>query len=618
MTDGKFLAWIKQPVVLLFFLTLLVRLFVINQLTASPHFDPNSGDMKFYNDWALRILHGKFADGYAFYGLPGYPFLMAGIYKLFGYNPFFLSGLQAIAEGLTVVFIYRIAGKCFSSLTDPERANWIGAIAALGYVFFVPAQTFSVILMPTSLLVATFWGIVWWSIKERADGFRVGEVLGVGLLIGMMAMIVATIFFIIPIAATALLLAKENVKRSQRFVHVTLLLAFVVVGCSPAILYNRLVAHDSVSLSAHSGLNFFIGNNAEANGYPKIPEGLSAGQAGMLRDSITIAEKALRGSPSHPIKRSAVSAYWSEKASRYIRENPLDWFKLLGQKIKNFWNSYQYDDLTLITMFSEEGITTPGIRFGWVSSLGLAGMLAGVAWVPRSRWVAVAILLHMASLLTVFVTERYRMAAVPGLLIFDGFFLVAFFEKIVQADWKRCGVLIGSLAASAAFVTMPPNDRGIWALESFNSGLRDLENNRLERAEKKLSFALASVPNNDEVNFAMGNLYFTKGDNQLAKTFFRSTLECNPRHTRALNNLAYMALEQKMPDTAVKFLRQSLDVDESDPRTHYLFSQAFFDQGDATNALLHINRALEKVPDSLRFSELKKRIEGSASVPVAN
>ena len=66
-----------------------------------------------------------------------------------------------------------------------------------------------------------------------------------------------------------------------------LLLVGVGIGTAPCWVHNYVVTRDPVLLSAHSGINFWIGNNPSANGYPRFPPGLHAGQAAMLQDSIT-------------------------------------------------------------------------------------------------------------------------------------------------------------------------------------------------------------------------------------------------------------------------------------------------------------------------------------------
>src|SRR5437868_1415488 len=53
-----------------FAFVLLVRLMALARLTSSPFLFPSNGDMYFYDDWARQILHGRFTDHFAFYGLP--------------------------------------------------------------------------------------------------------------------------------------------------------------------------------------------------------------------------------------------------------------------------------------------------------------------------------------------------------------------------------------------------------------------------------------------------------------------------------------------------------------------------------------------------------------------
>src|SRR4051794_13560249 len=99
--------------VYIFVAVMLLRVIVLARMTNSPFLLPAHGDMHFYNDWALRILRGEWTDHLAFYGLPLYPYLLAGIYKIFGYNPFMPALLQAGLDGATAAIIYQLAIRIF-------------------------------------------------------------------------------------------------------------------------------------------------------------------------------------------------------------------------------------------------------------------------------------------------------------------------------------------------------------------------------------------------------------------------------------------------------------------------------------------------------------------------
>src|SRR5438477_9443474 len=171
----------------------LVRVAVLARLTTSPFLLPSRGDMHFYNEWARRILSGQLTDRQAFYGLPGYAYLLAALYRLCGYNPFVPGLLQAILDAGTAVFIYKISIRIFDGVGT--RLAWIiGVGAAVGWAFFVPAQTYTVVLMPTALVVFVFWLVVWWIVREDAAPRKLCALV-LGLLIGITATTIATILF---------------------------------------------------------------------------------------------------------------------------------------------------------------------------------------------------------------------------------------------------------------------------------------------------------------------------------------------------------------------------------------------------------------------------------------
>src|SRR5713101_1617542 len=166
----------------IFVAVFLLRIVALTRLTGSPFLLPMRGDMHFYDDWAQRILHGQLTDHLAFYGLPLYAYLLALIYKLAGYGPFIPGLLQAGLDAGTAVLVYKLGVRIFAT-SHPEteenprdhrwsfllarRGQLIGVVAALGWAFFMPAQAYAVILMPTVWFVFVFWLVVWRIVRNN-------------------------------------------------------------------------------------------------------------------------------------------------------------------------------------------------------------------------------------------------------------------------------------------------------------------------------------------------------------------------------------------------------------------------------------------------------------------
>jgi Flp pilus assembly protein TadD len=591
----------------LFAFVLLLRLVVLARLAGSPFLLPTGGDMHFYDEWAKQVVQGHFTDGHAFYGLPLYAYLLALIYKIAGQGPFIPGLLQAGFDAGTAVLIYQLGQRIFATRLFP-------LLAALGWAFFAPAQAYTAILMPTSLFVFAFWFVVWRVVRSDVKP-SLRECFVLGLLVGFVAMGVATILFLVPLILAALLIKPvdpsniDNQKREILGAGAVVLLAGVAIGTSPCWVHNYFIARDPVFLSAHNGINFWIGNNPEANGYPRFPPGLRAGQRAMLEDSITQAE----ATANRSLKRSEVSAYWSAKAKDYIGRHPVEWLKLLALKVRNFWSAFQYDDLSIITVLREEGVILPGVSFGIIAVLALPGMFLAWRRAPSSRWITAAILLLMAALLTVFITERYRLAAVPGLLIFAAFGLWWFWQNIAAQRLAHAGVYVALLLASTMFAAWPQRDPALWALDAYNSGRQALESNNLVAAEKKLALAYSYVPDNAETNFALGNLYLARHETLRAKSFYAVTLRLDPNHAGAYNNLGLLALQENQSDLAADLFSHALQRGSRSAKNYYLLAEAHFKSGKIDNARSEIAEAIKLSPIQPEFQHLRDQIEQARS-----
>ncbi len=552
-------------------LALMARLGVLARFVGSPHFGVQSGDMRFYHDWALRICAGEWTDHHAFYGLPGYAFLLAGIYRVVGVHPGAVLLLQALADSATAWLIFQITRRMLERSSPLPVKPWpptaLAALASLGWILFVPAQVFSAVLMPTVLAVACYWFCVAQAMHGESL-VKPWRSLGLGALVGACAMMVATVLFALPLLIVAALRAK--VSRAHRALALALLGLGVLLGSAPASLHNHLIAREPVFLSAHGGINFWIGNAPGANGYPKVPSPLRSGQQELLIDSISVAEQQSGG----PLTRAEVSHYWSAKAWAHIHQEPGVWAQLLVQKMRNFWNAFVYDDVTIIALLREEEVLLPGLGFGFVASLGAAGLCLALAEKRRARWVAAAVLLQMLALLPVFVTERYRLAAVPGLLILSAYLLMRAVEFGQARRWRALASCAGLVALTTALVHLPVPPGLIASLEPYNLAISELEVGQLDRAEKHLLIAQALAPGNPSLLFALGNLALKRGDTTAARAYYHQTLERDPRQADAYTNLGVIAFGEKRWEVAARLLRVALSLEPGDPATTELLHRA--------------------------------------------
>jgi tetratricopeptide (TPR) repeat protein len=412
------------------------------------------------------------------------------------------------------------------------------------------------------------------------------------------------------------------------------LVAGLYIGASPAWIHNYFIAHEPVMLSAHSGINFWIGNNPVATGYPKMPPGIRATQEGLLKDSITLAE----AGAGRKLTRAEVSKYWSAQANAYISTHFSAWMRLIGVKFANFWNAYQYDDLSIIKLLRDDGVLPPGLKFGFIAALGLGGIVPTLLRFRRAWWVVSAVLLHMCALMPVFVTERYRLAAIPGLMILGVAGLWIFWQNLVAANWARAGTYVALCGGAAWFVSIPRDDIGLWSLDHYKAGIRattagEIELERqdfaaasgaFDRAQRNLETAYAYVSNNADIDFALGNLWLARaGEPALddhakaanrtrAKLFYRRALELNPRHTGTLNNLGVLATEEKRWPLAEKFFAAALESEPDDAKTHFLLARVYAEDNQLAPARAEVETALRLRPGQKQFLELRDQLASPA------
>ncbi len=587
--------------------SLLVRLGALVRMESSPFFDQNRGDSAYYLGWAARIAEGIWTDGKAFYGLPLYPFCLAGWQTAFG-DPVWPGLLiNAVADALLAFVIFETVLRIIAGdLAEGAVPPLVAAGAAAAWIFFRPAAALAASLMPNTLAVLAFWLVVR-RLVAPAPLAAAGRALSWGAFLGFGSLLSANLLFLFPLLGWK----ATRPPWATAAGRLALLALGVALGAAPAWTHNYFAARDPVFLSAHSGINFFIGNHAGANGYPRFPPGLRSSQEGMLQDSIRVAEK----EAGRPLLRSEVSAYWTAQARTYIREHPAEWLALLGRKVRNYWSAFQYDDIAVITPLREWGVIWPGLSFGCLVLFGLPGLLWGAWRYPAARWIAAALGLHLASLLPVFVTERYRLCAGPALCIGLGLGAWFLMRALAQRSWAALTGGAAGVAAAGALAFWPLGLDGLAALDDLNMARVLLEEDRMAEALPRLERAAAAGPNDSGVNFLFGNYWMKLRNFPAAKASYRRVLLLDPTHAGAWNNSALIALEEQNWEVAERFLLHALPGSSDPAKVWYLLARSRLGAGDLPGATDAIRRALQARPDQPQFLALRAEIESRSASP---
>jgi Flp pilus assembly protein TadD len=216
----------------------------------------------------------------------------------------------------------------------------------------------------------------------------------------------------------------------------------------------------------------------------------------------------------------------------------------------------------------------------------------------------------MLAILSVFVTERYRLPAAPGLVTLAAVGLYHLGRQCRLANFGTVGLQAGVLVLATLFVQIPRPDPSLWALEAYNAGRFALAAGKLAAAETHLQRAQTLVPDNAETNFALGNLRFAQGNSAAARNYYEVALHLDPRHKGALNNLGVLALNENDSARALDLFRRALLLEPRNPKTHYLLAKALSLDGNLDEARNEAARAVELDSAQPEYIALKEQLTG--------
>ena len=284
----------------IFFVSLVVRLLHLWQISAAPFFELRMGDAQSYHVWAQQIAAGDVIGSNVFYQAPLYPYFLGLVYALLGEGPMVVRLCQVVVGSLACVFLAFAGWRLFSKPA--------GIVAGLMLAFYAPAIFFDGLIQKSvldafllCLTLALLSGLV---AEPRHRWAR----LSVGLTVGCLILTRENaVVFVLAILLWLLWYQRHLAK--ERLVLAGFLLTGLAIVLLPVAARNTVVSGEFHLTTSQLGPNFYIGNNPEASG---TYQPLRFGRGDPIyerQDATELAEQAT-GKQLIP---SEVSWYWTPR-----------------------------------------------------------------------------------------------------------------------------------------------------------------------------------------------------------------------------------------------------------------------------------------------------------------
>ena len=352
------------------------------------------------------------------------------------------------------------------------------------------------------------------------------------------------------------------------------LVAGAVLVLAPVVMRNGLVGGDFLPTTFQGGVNFYIGNNPRADGtYRPIVPGKQTPEL-ERREPARIAEQEL----GRRLGAAEVSRYWLDRALAWARSHPGDFARLTMRKVGLFWSWYEWPDA--VDYYDLRGQSPvyrlPLLEFGGVTLLAALGL--GFLRGGRARRLAPALVFAgawMVSTVVFFLFARYRLPAVPALLLLAAL-PVAGFVEAVEARWR--GRRGSSVPGEFGAIRRP-------AARAVGLGLALAAAFVLPR--------LASFgPRLDLVHFNRARLAEERGDTALAGQEYEATLAVAPDAFLAWLDLGNLAARRRDWPAALRCYQRAAALEPASDDAESNLGGVNLALGDLAEAGRHLDRAL--------------------------
>ena len=569
------MSWTPRTVsAALLLLALVLRLLYLLEARHSPYFGDLLLDAEEYQTLASGLLSGQWEQASSDTYVHGvlYPALWA-LVMLVGGGSVTMRLVQAVLGAATCVLLYRGARH----LMPPGAALCCGLLAA----FYWPFILFGSQLLATTLLLFLVAALLAFLLRPGSN--TPGVLVGTGILLALLA----------STRANSLLLALPVFWWLRRQAHLeghafwrggAFLGAGLLLGLTPFVAHNW--STQGTVLPFQGAWSFYMGNNPDADGTPYARQGLDWQRL----ESVGYRD----GWDALPAERGRI--YLCDGLA-FLVDEPVRSLGLVWRKLRLFWNAFEVPvsaDLAWHTHNTWLGRLLPG--FGLLAPLALVGMVANLhRW--RSWGLAYGgVLAFLLSGLLFTVCARYRLPALPFLILFAADALRRGSE--VPRNARRGAVRLGlGLAVAAVWVHTGVDAAAVDHLRPrWLQGSNHLRRGEVRQGVADLRAAAEDHPRDAEVRNSLAVALERSNRPSEAEAVYREALRLAPDHAKAWLNLGDLLRRQRRLPEAAEAARRALAADPR-PSTQHKgrvdLAQVLLETGHPEQALAALGEALE-------------------------
>lgn len=559
---------------LIFSLALLLRLIWIQQYQSSPMFDFPLLDFTHFDHRAREILSGQwFSENYLFN--PLYPLFLSFVYKVFGTDLFFPRLLQAIFGAVGVLLVYRISSSFFN-----RRTAVISAVLAASYS---PLIYYDGLLMATSLITFLLLLVVWLLLKSM-DTKSMLCVFLAGIAMGFIVLGRPN-FLLVAVMLIPWLAVNGNPKRMlPQVLRCSLFVLSIGLVISPITVHHLIQDHEFVLVARHGGINFYIGNHAEATGAYKSIPGVSDTPGKQILDSHKIACQKL----GRELSSSEVSSYWMNQSFHFIKTQPGKAAKLILRKIALFWGNkelpseYSIDFDRKFHWF----LAMPFPKFATIAPFAILGLIIlsrkQLKALDRSFVLLILVFSVMISVVLFFVHARYRMAVTPWLCILAGVTADDILSRIRNRSWQElisiavCLVLAGTFCAWP-FLPASENPHTEELPGYSNLAYAYYRQGKFNESEHYLRYIL-EISESSKARYLLGQILLNRSDHLEAEKQLRVAISNDPSQIDAILSLAALLNASERSREAMNLTKSAMVFHPDDDRLKYNLAVMLYEQ----------------------------------------